>query len=113
MLDIFDRAGVLSFLTSMKRLGKSAPGYISFPTPGYLFSVDIPAGRKRTLEALDRCDDIVRAVGGRHYVAKDGRAKADLFKSAYPRYGEWLGIVRRYDPNQIFASDMSRRLQLR
>jgi decaprenylphospho-beta-D-ribofuranose 2-oxidase len=46
-------------------------------------------------------------------VAKDGRAKADLFKSAYPRYGEWLGIVRRYDPNQIFASDMSRRLQLR
>lgn len=113
MLDIFDRAGVLSFLTSMKRLGKSNRGYLSFPTPGVLFSVDIPAGRKRTLDALDRCDEIVRAVGGRHYVAKDGRASGDLFRSAYPRYREWLEIVQRYDPNGVFSSDMSRRLQLR
>lgn len=113
MLDIYDAAGVLSFLTSMKRLGAKAPGYMSFPTPGYLFSVDIPAGRKRTLAALDRCDDIVREVGGRHYVAKDARAKGDLFRSAYPRYDEWLDIVRRYDPKGLFSSDMSRRLQLR
>jgi FAD/FMN-containing dehydrogenase len=113
MLEIFDKAGVLSFLTSMKRLGANAPGHMSFPTPGLLFSVDIPAGRKRTLDALDRCDDIVRDVGGRHYVAKDARVQGDFFRSMYPRYGEWLQIVRRYDPKGMFSSNMSRRLQLR
>ena len=113
MLDIYDKAGVLSFLTSMKRLGKSNRGYMSFPTPGLLFSVDIPAGRERTLAALDRCDEIVRDVGGRHYVAKDGRADGAFFRSMYPQYGKWLDIVRRYDPKGMFSSNMSRRLGLR
>lgn len=112
MLGVMHAAGIVSFFTSIKRLGKSAPGHISFPTPGYAFSVDIPAGRKTTLAALDGCDDITVAAGGRLYLAKDARMRAELFPMMYPRHREWLGIVRRHDPDGIFASDMSRRLKL-
>jgi decaprenylphospho-beta-D-ribofuranose 2-oxidase len=112
MLGIMDKAGIVSFFTSIKRLGESAPGHLSFPTPGYAFSVDIPTGRKDTLSALDRCDDITVSAGGRLYLAKDARLRAELFPTMYPRHGEWLQIVRRFDPNGVFASDMSRRLKL-
>lgn len=112
MLGVMDKAGIVSFFTSIKRLGKSSPGHLSFPAPGYAFSVDIPTGRKGTLSALDRCDDITVAAGGRLYLAKDARLRAELIPIMYPRHREWLEIARRYDPDGIFASDMSRRLKL-
>jgi decaprenylphospho-beta-D-ribofuranose 2-oxidase len=112
LLGVMDAANIVSFFTSIKRLGKTAPGHISFPMPGYAFSVDIPAGGRSTLAALDRCDDITVAAGGRLYLAKDARMRAELFPVMYQRHRKWLDIVRRYDPDGVFASDMSRRLKL-
>jgi len=30
----------------------------------------------------------------------------------YPRIDEWIATRRKYDPTNVFASDMSRRLEL-
>jgi decaprenylphospho-beta-D-ribofuranose 2-oxidase len=112
MLEMLDRAGAASFFTSLKRLGENSAGHISFPMPGYAFSFTVPAGDECMMSLLDRCDEVTLAAGGRVYLAKDARLGAQIFAGMYPRHGDWLKIVRRYDAAGLFASDMSRRLGL-
>ena len=69
---------------------------MSFPAPGYAFSFDVSVGDKSIMLLLDRCDEITAAAGGRVYLAKDARLRADTFASMYPRRSAWLEIVRRY-----------------
>jgi FAD/FMN-containing dehydrogenase len=112
MLGMLDRAGAVSFFTSVKRLGENSQGHLSFPTLGYAFSFDVPVGDKAILSLLDHCDEVTIAAGGRVYLAKDARLGASTFAGMYPRHSKWREIVRRYDPAGVLASDMSRRLEL-
>lgn len=57
-------------------------------------------------------DKRVLEFGGRLYTAKDSRTDAETFHSMYPRIDEWLKVRRTVDPTNVFASDMSRRLEL-
>src|SRR5207244_11990459 len=84
MLEMLGLAGLASFFTSVKHLGRSSPGHLSFPAPGYAFSFDLPAGDKRVLPLLDRCDEVTIAAGGRVYLAKDARLPAGAFAAMYP-----------------------------
>jgi len=112
MLEILHQTGCVSFFTSVKQLGASSRGHLSFPAPGYAFSFDVWAGDDNILSVLNRCDKITIDAGGRVYLAKDARLSAESFRSMYSRCDDWLAIARRYDPSGIFASDMSRRLGL-
>jgi decaprenylphospho-beta-D-ribofuranose 2-oxidase len=51
-------------------------------------------------------------MGGRLYTAKDSRTSAETFHKMYPRLDEWRKIRTTVDPDGVFASDMSRRLEL-
>jgi decaprenylphospho-beta-D-ribofuranose 2-oxidase len=112
ILELLDQAGGVSFFTSVKRLGAGSGGHISFPMPGYAFSFDVAASGEGMLSLLDRCDEITAAAGGRIYLAKDARLNAKMFSAMYRRRGEWLEVVHRYNTKRLFASDMSRRLEL-
>ena len=112
ILELLDQAGGVSFFTSVKRLGASSCGHISFPMPGYAFSFDVAASGEAMLSLLDRCDEITAAAGGRVYLAKDARLNAQMFSAMYPRRAEWLEVVHRYNTKGRFASDISRRLEL-
>lgn len=112
MLEMIDRAPAVSFFTAIKRLGESSPGHLSFPMPGYAFSVAIPAAGKKSFALLDRFDELTVALGGRVYLAKDARLQEKALPAMYPRLGEWRAVVGRFDPGRTFASDMSRRLGL-
>ena len=52
------------------------------------------------------------ARGGRVYLAKDARMKPEIFRAMYPRYQRWQQIKAQVDPQGIFSSDLSRRLQM-
>jgi decaprenylphospho-beta-D-ribofuranose 2-oxidase len=112
MLEMTHRAGVASFFTALKRLGGNAPAQLSFPMPGYAFSLSVPAGNQKALSLLDLCDEVTIELGGRVYLAKDARLRASSLAAMYPRLGEWRAIARRHDSAGVFASDMSRRLEL-
>ena len=112
MLEIVDRSGAVSFFTSVKRLGESAPGHLSFPMPGYAFSFAVPVGEKKAFALLSHCDEMTVALGGRVYLAKDARLEASTLAAMYARIGEWCAIARRYDRAGVLGSDMSRRLEL-
>ncbi|ASR33775.1 decaprenylphosphoryl-beta-D-ribose oxidase [Prauserella marina] len=104
-------SGHYSFLNVLKRMGEANPAPLSWPTPGWMLSVDFQSkdGLGRFCSELD--DDVL-AAGGRLYTAKDSRTAAETFHRMYPRLDEWRKIRHSVDPDGVFISDMARRLEL-
>jgi decaprenylphospho-beta-D-ribofuranose 2-oxidase len=104
-------SGHVSFLNVFKQMGEGNAAPLSFPHPGWMVCLDFPikAGLSRFCQELD--DDIL-ALGGRLYTAKDSRTSPEAFAQMYPRLEEWRKIRASVDPEGVFASDLSRRLEL-
>ncbi|MFD3746201.1 FAD-binding protein [Nocardia sp. NPDC058633] len=104
-------SGHHSFLNVFKRMGASNPAPLSWPHPGYMLSLDfaLTSGLDRFCVDLD---ERVRAAGGRLYFAKESRTTPETIAAMYPRLDEWRRVRDRVDPERVFASDLSRRLQL-
>jgi len=105
------KSGHYSFLNVFKLFGEGNKAPLSFPMKGWNICVDFPikAGLNEFVTELDKR---VLEFGGRLYTAKDSRTTAETFHAMYPRIGEWLKVRRSVDPTNVFASDMSRRLEL-
>ncbi|GMU39928.1 MAG: oxidoreductase [Chloroflexota bacterium] len=100
-------------LAVLKRLGDGDGAPIGFPMAGWTLALDLPAVRDPGLAALlDRCDDLVAEAGGRVYLAKDARMRAEVVPAMYPRLSEWRAVRDRLDPERRMTSDLDRRLNL-
>ena len=101
-----------SFLTVLKMFGEASPGHLSFPGPGWTLALDVPSTCKGLGPLLDRLDRRVADVGGRLYLAKESRMRAELVPVMYPRLDEWRAVRDRLDPDRRHTSDLARRLRL-
>jgi decaprenylphospho-beta-D-ribofuranose 2-oxidase len=104
--------GHASFVNVLKRFGPGSGGYLSFPTSGWTLTIDVPSGVDGLDSLLNELDEMILAVGGRHYLAKDAQLTPAVIRSGYPRLDEWKAIRRTVDPNGRWASDLARRLDL-
>ena len=112
MLTEIATAGLASPLAVLKRMGPGRAGMLSFPMEGYTLAVDFP-NRDGARKLIARLEAMATDAGGRLYLAKDALATGDAIKAMYPEYEAWSGIVEKIDPQGHFATDMTRRLQLR
>jgi len=103
--------GVPIYLAVLKRL-RDVRGPLGFPLRGWTLALDVPAGVPGLGEALDRLDEAVAECGGRVYLAKDARLRAELLPVMYPRLDEWRAVRDRLDPGRVMRSDLDRRLSL-
>lgn len=105
------RSGHYSALNVFKLFGEGNRAPLSYPMPGWNVCVDFPIkpGLGKFLDDLDRR---VMEFGGRLYLAKESRTSAEAFHKMYPGLPGWLETRRNIDPTGVFASDMSRRLEL-
>jgi decaprenylphospho-beta-D-ribofuranose 2-oxidase len=104
-------SGELPFLNVLKRFGKASEGVLSFPREGYTFAIDLPI-RDGTPALLKRLDAMVSEAGGRVYLGKDSFLDAATFRAMYPELDRWLAIKAKYDPHNVFTSDLGRRVGL-
>jgi FAD/FMN-containing dehydrogenase len=111
ILNTIQSSGELPFLNVLKRMGKESGGILSFPREGYTFAIDFPI-RANTVALLRRLDAMVLDAGGRIYLGKDSYMDADTFRAMYPELGRWRAIKAKYDPNNVFTSDLARRVGL-
>lgn len=110
ILEMIAASGCTPFLNVFKRMG-DGQGILSFPFKGYTLAIDFPV-TKNLLTFSPKLDAKVLAAGGRLYLGKDALLHEDMFKAMYPQYQEWLAIKRKYDPEEKFSSNISRRLGL-
>ncbi|MCQ9334292.1 FAD-binding oxidoreductase [Corynebacterium phoceense] len=105
------RSGHYSALNVFKLFGPGNKAPLSYPMPGWNVCVDFPIkpGLGVFLDDLDRR---VMEFGGRLYLAKESRTSAENFHKMYPGMEGWLKTRNEIDPTGVFASDMSRRLEL-
>ena len=80
--------------------------------PGYTLALDIPFREEETLKILKSFDEIVLSHQGRVYLAKDATLSPEAFRQMYPHYSEWLSVKQKIDPDNIFQSSLSRRLNI-
>ena len=105
------RSGHYSALNVFKLFGPGNKAPLSYPMPGWNVCVDFPI--KPGLGAfLDDLDKRVMEFGRRLYLAKESRTSAENFHKMYPGLEGWLKTRNDIDPTGVFASDMSRRLEL-
>lgn len=113
LIDILNRineAGMGSFLTVLKVFGKQ-DDLISFPREGYTLALDFPV-RDGLFAFLDELDAIVLKNGGRIYLSKDARMKADIFWKSYPSASKFLDIIKKYNPGFRINSVQAHRLNI-
>lgn len=104
------KSNCVPFLNVLKKFGKGA-GYLSFPFEGFTFAIDFPI-TPQLKPFIQKLDALVLDAGGRIYLGKDAYLDEPTFKAMYPRYNEWLDIKKKYDPKNLFSSDLSRRIGL-
>ncbi|MGH9341613.1 MAG: FAD-binding protein [Acidobacteriota bacterium] len=97
------------FLAVLKRFGEQE-GLLSFPMPGYTLALDFPHSGDELQHLLHELDKLVLDHGGRVYLAKDARLSGSRFSQMYPQLPRWLSAKSAIDPNNLFSSDLYRRL---
>lgn len=106
------KSGHYSALNVFKLFGEGNKAPLSYPMPGWNVCVDFPI-KPGLNQFLDDLDKRVMEFGGRLYLAKESRTSAENFHKMYPGMEGWLKTRNEIDPTGVFASDMSRRLELR
>lgn len=99
-------------LAVLKRLGPGDPAPLGFAQDGWTLAVDLPSRWDGLEEALRELDRLVIAAGGRVYLAKDRRLAPESFHTMYPSHRTWRQTRDAMDPDGLFGSDLSRRLDL-
>ncbi|WP_343700937.1 FAD-binding oxidoreductase [Chitinophaga sp.] len=110
ILEMIADSGCTPFLNVFKKMGEGQ-GILSFPFRGYTLAIDFPV-TSRLLAFTPKLDEKVLSCGGRLYLGKDALLEEKMFKEMYPQYPEWLSVKQKYDPQNKFSSDISRRLGL-
>jgi decaprenylphospho-beta-D-ribofuranose 2-oxidase len=106
-----NKMGMASFLAVLKLFGEQ-DDLISFPMKGYTLALDFPI-RPGLFEFLDELDQVVAGYGGRIYLSKDARMKKEIFWNTYPHAKEFQDILKKYDPDNRFNSNLAERLTLK
>ena len=96
------------------RFAKASPALVSMDCGKDTCFIDIPSlfGGNYSDQMLDIMQDAMIVLGGRPHWGKINNRQPDIIKKFYPRFGDWIAIKNKLDPNNIFSNDFSNRFGL-
>ncbi len=101
-----------AYLSAIKIHRKDA-FLLSYSLDGYSLALDLPR-RPKQKEKQDKLfremNKIILKAGGIVYLAKDANLTAEEFRRMYKNIDQFLTLKKKYDPDDIFQSDMYRRI---
>ena len=106
------KIGGASFLGVLKRFGMGNRAAMSFPIQGWTLAMDFPVELPDLEGLLNTFDQWVGEAGGRVYLVKDSRLKPSFVSEMYPGFVEWKKVRNQMDPESLWRSDQSRRLEI-
>ena len=106
------RERVPCYLAVLKDFGPANSAPLSFPIEGWTLTLDIPCSAPGLDRVLDGFDELVAEAGGRVYLSKDARLRADALRAMYPRLDEWRAVRDQIDPDCLWRSDLALRTGL-
>lgn len=100
-----------SFLAVLKKFGPGNSNLLSFPMAGYTLALDFKM-TMLTKDLLLGLDEMILAMGGRIYLAKDSFMTELTFKRTYQNWEQFQIVREKYDALGKFCSNQSIRLGL-
>jgi len=111
LIRLTHKYGMPAYLAAIK-IHKHDDFLLSYSMDGYSFGMNIPripSQEEKQNELFCKMNEIVIRAGGIVYLAKDATLTRDEFRQMYD-VEKFLEIKRKYDPEEVFQSDMYRRL---
>lgn len=95
------------------RLHRQDQHILSFCEDGYSLNFEFHPKKRQVATMKKYADELIEIAikyGGKVHLAKDHILTRPQFQRLYPRYEEFLAIKRRLDADELFQSDIYRRL---
>jgi decaprenylphospho-beta-D-ribofuranose 2-oxidase len=99
-----------SLMISMK-LFSGVSRYLQFDGKGVCITLNLIRSKK-TIEFLSIIDQLTILAGGRPHIIKDSRLPQSVVNACYPEYDVFRSHLMEYDPEHVFQSELSVRLNL-
>ena len=96
-------------LAVLKYFTQKGAGLLSFVQPGFTIAIDF-IHNQASRSAIDAMNQIVTALGGKVYLAKDLRLTSTQFRAMYHAHDTFQTIMADY--HSPMCSDLSKRLEL-
>ncbi|MFQ6005136.1 MAG: FAD-binding oxidoreductase [Woeseia sp.] len=125
---IFPRSDAQTAITEMIKLCQASPCLpaklimrvhrgddylISFSEDGYSLNFELHPKKRHVARMQKFVNNLIASVirfGGKVHLAKDMVLTREQFRGLFPGYRDFLAVKRRLDPDELFQSDMYRRL---
>ena len=114
LLKITHKYGFYSVMSALKAYREQNEDFLlPFPLEGYSITMDIPKNKskiKKQVKMFYEMNDCVIKYGGRIYLGKTPVLNSDQFHEMYPNLKKFLAIKEKVDPENLFESNMFRRI---
>ena len=101
-------------MTGLKAYRNQRDGFLlPFTTDGYAITMDIPKDLKNLQDQIKmfyEMNDLVIDYGGRIYLGKTPVQNKTHFFEMYKNLDQFLSLKEKYDGNNLFESNMYRRI---
>jgi decaprenylphospho-beta-D-ribofuranose 2-oxidase len=85
--------------------------FLRFTGDGICFAINFARSRA-SLEFMAELDRLVLECGGIPNIIKDSRLSQSVVAAAYPEYEKFRTMLREFDPDRFYRSELSERLAL-
>ena len=109
ILSFFQQKNQVSFVSTLKKMGKKNKNLLSFPAEGYTITFDIK-NNKNLKTFYKELEEILIKINAKIYLTKDTLMTKKYFEKTYTNKNKFINYKKIYDPKFKFSSYQSKRL---